>query len=147
MLKINQEENKENFSSLLLLADEEQNMIDRYLQDSTMFVLKSDDVIGEICVLDVGDGILEIKNLAILPQYQRKGYGKMLIDFVCNKYNNQFNFIQVGTGDSPITISFYQKCGFAKSHIVKNFFKDNYSHPIVECGKTLCDMIYLKKKL
>lgn len=122
-------------------------MIDHYLQDSTMFVLKSDDVIGEICVLDVGDGILEIKNLAILPQYQRKGYGKMLIDFVCNKYKNQFNFIQVGTGDSPITISFYQKCGFAKSHIVKNFFKENYSHPIVECGKTLCDMVYLKKKL
>ena len=147
MLKIYQEENKEDFSSLLLLADEEQSMIDKYLKNSTMFVLKSDEVIGEICVLDVGGGILEIKNLAIAPQHQRKGYGKMLIDFVCSKYKNNFDFIQVGTGDSPITISFYQKCGFAKSHIVKNFFKENYSHPIVKCGKTLCDMVYLKKKL
>ena len=85
MLKIYQEENKEDFSSLLLLADEEQSMIDKYLKNSTMFVLKSDDVIGEICVLNVGGGILEIKNLAIAPQHQRKGYGKMLIDFVCSK--------------------------------------------------------------
>ena len=57
MLKIYQEENKEDFSSLLLLADEEQSMIDKYLKNSTMFVLKSDDVIGEICVLDVGGEI------------------------------------------------------------------------------------------
>lgn len=147
MLKIYQEQNKEKYLNLLLLADEEQSMIDLYLQDSTMFVLKSNDVIGEICVLDVGNGLLEIKNLAIYPQYQRKGYGKMLIEFVCNKYKNDFNFIQVGTGDSTLTIPFYEKCGFEKSHILKNFFKDNYNHPIVECGKTLCDMIYLKKNL
>ena len=29
---------------------------------------------------------------------------------------------------------------------VKNFFTDNYDHPIIECGVQLSDMIYLRRK-
>ena len=29
-----------------------------------------------------GGGVLEIKNIATEPEYQGKGYGKVLIDFV-----------------------------------------------------------------
>lgn len=50
----------------------------------------------------------------------------------------------VGTGDSPITISFYKNCGFVYSHRIPNFFIDNYDYPIFEDGKQLKDMIYLK---
>ena len=53
----------------------------------------------------------------------------------------------VGTGDSPLTLPFYKKCGFIESHRVKKFFIDNYDHPIFEGGKQLVDMIYLKKEL
>ncbi len=53
----------------------------------------------------------------------------------------------VGTGDSPLTVPFYQRCGFTEHHRVKNFFLDNYDHPIVECGVTLCDMVYLSRTL
>ena len=55
--------------------------------------------------------------------------------------------MMVGTGDSVLTIPFYQKCGFTESHRVKNFFTDNYDHPIFEGGKQLVDMVYLGKKL
>lgn len=48
-------------------------------------------------------------------------------------------------GDSPLTIPFYEKCGFTRSHTVKNFFTDNYDHPIYECGIHLVDMIYLQR--
>ena len=51
----------------------------------------------------------------------------------------------VGTGDSPLTLPFYEKCGFKESHRVKDFFIENYDNPIYECGKQLTDMIYLKK--
>lgn len=30
---------------------------------------------------------------------------------------------------------------------LKNFFTDNYDHPIYECGVRLVDMIYLQKKI
>lgn len=53
----------------------------------------------------------------------------------------------MGTGDSIATISFYEHCGFEKSHVIKNFFIDNYDNPIFEEGKQLIDMIYLKKEI
>ncbi|MDE7130926.1 MAG: GNAT family N-acetyltransferase, partial [Lachnospiraceae bacterium] len=86
-------------------------------------------------------------NIATDPDHQGKGYGKMLIDFIIEKYSGQYTVLQVGTGDSPLTIPFYEKCGFARSHIVKDFFIDHYDHPIYECGVQLVDMVYLQRKL
>lgn len=37
--------------------------------------------------------------------------------------------------DVPSSLSFYQKCGFAELLRIKNFFTDNYDHPIFEDGK------------
>jgi ribosomal protein S18 acetylase RimI-like enzyme len=53
----------------------------------------------------------------------------------------------VGTGDCPWILRFYERCGFEKSHIVKNFFTDNYDHPIYDNEVLLTDMIYLKRNL
>ncbi len=53
----------------------------------------------------------------------------------------------MGTGDSPLTIPFYKKCGFTYSHKIENFFIDYYDHPIFEMGVQLKDMIYLQRKL
>ena len=98
-------------------------------------------------VTDEGNGVLEIKNIATLPDYQKQGYAQKLIDFLVAKYSEQYSVLQVGTGDSPLTIPFYEKCGFIRSYVVKDFFIDNYDHPIFECGKQLIDMVYLQKTL
>lgn len=66
--------NKKQFLSLLLLADEQENMIDRYLERGTMYVLNDNGVKAECVVTDEGNGILEIKNIATVPEYQGKGY-------------------------------------------------------------------------
>ena len=138
-------ENKKRFLPLLLLADEQEDMIDRYLERGTMYVLEDGGVKAECVVTDEGGGILELKNLAVEPESQRKGYGKALIDFLVCKYKGRYSVLQVGTGDSPLTIPFYEKCGFVRSHKIENFFTDNYDHPIYECGVQLTDMIYLQK--
>jgi hypothetical protein len=52
----------------------------------------------------------------------------------------------VGTGETPIILSFYESCGFEKSHVIRNFFTDHYDHPMFEDGIQLNDMVYLKKK-
>ncbi|MCH5352039.1 MAG: GNAT family N-acetyltransferase [Acutalibacter sp.] len=132
---------------LLLLADEQEDMIDCYLERGTMYVLDDDGVKAECVVTEESGGVLEIKNIATKPMHQKKGYGKMLIDFIASKYSGKYTILQVGAGDSPLTIPFYEKCGFQCSHIVKNFFIDNYDHPIYECGVQLVNMIYLRKKL
>ena len=139
--------NKRQYQSLLLLADEQEDMIDKYLDNGTMYLLEDDGVKSECVILDVGNGILDIKNIATVPEYQGNGYGKALIDFISEKYKDRYSILQVGTGDSPLTIPFYEKCGFVRTHKIPNFFTDYYDHPIYECGVQLIDMIYLQKKL
>lgn len=140
-------ENKKKYMDLLFLADEQEDMIDRYLEKGTMYILDDNGVKAECVVTDESDGILEIKNIATDPNHQGNGYGKMLIDFIAEKYSGQYAVLQVGTGDSPLTIPFYEKCGFIRSHIVKDFFTDHYDHPIYECGVQLVDMVYLQRRL
>ena len=140
-------ENKKQFISLLLLADEQENMIDRYLEKGTMYVLEDSNVKAECVVTDEDNGILEIKNIAVDPKNQGNDYGKALIDFLAEKYAEKYSILQVGTGDSPLTIPFYEKCRFIRSHKIPNFFTDNYNHPIHECGVQLIDMVYLQRCL
>ena len=140
-------ENKKQFISLLLLADEQESMVDRYLEKGTMYVLEENDVKAECVVTDEGNSILEIKNIAVDPKYHGMGYGKALIDFLAEKYADEYSTLQVGTGDSPLTIPFYEKCGFVRSYKIPDFFTDNYDHPIYEGGVQLIDMIYLQRRL
>ena len=140
-------ENKKQFISLLLLADEQESMVDHYLEKGTMYVLEDGNVKAECVVTDEDNGMLEIKNIAVDPQNQGQGYGKALIDFLASKYADEYSILQVGTGDSPLTVPFYEKCGFVRSHNIPNFFTDNYDHPIYECGVQLIDMVYLQRCL
>lgn len=140
-------ENKKEYISLLLLADEQEDMIDRYLELGTMYVLDDCGIKSECVVTDEGSRILEIKNISVYPEFQGKGYGRNLISFLSEFYKEDFDILQVGTGDSPLTIPFYEKCGFKRHHIIKKFFVENYDHPIFECGVQLIDMIYLQRDI
>ena len=116
---------KKEFLDLLLLADEQESMIDRYLERGDMFVLY-DDGLKALCVVTrEGEGVYEIKNIATVPFFQRQGYGKRLIEFLFEYYQGKCSEMLVGTG--------------------KNFFTDNYDHSMYEDGVQLVDMIYLKK--
>lgn len=57
--------NKKQYLHLLLLADEQENMIDRYLERGTMYVLEEDGVKAECVVTDEGSNVLELKNIAV----------------------------------------------------------------------------------
>ena len=79
-------ENKKEYLELLLLADEQESMIDRYLDRGSMYALFEDGVRAVCVVTDEGGGILELKNLAVRPEYQRKGYGTAMIRFLEERY-------------------------------------------------------------
>ncbi len=139
---------RKRYLPLLLLADEQESMIDRYLDRGEMFVLEENGHAVTVCVTVVLDnGCCEVKNLATVPEFQGRGYGRAMLDFVCAQYRGRCTAVCVGTGDSPLTVPFYEKCGFVRSHRIPNFFTDNYDHPIFEAGVRLTDMVYLKKEL
>ncbi len=138
-------ENKKDHLSLLLLADEQEDMIDRYLERGRMYVLEDGGVKSECVVTDEGDGVLEIKSLATVPEYQGRGYGKALIEFILAEFKDRYAVLQAGTGDSPRTVPFYETCGFVRSRVLPGFFTDNYDHPIYEDGVRLRDMVILRR--
>ena len=141
-------ENKKQYLDLLLLADEQESMIDRYLERGELFVgLENGAAAAVMVVTDEGGGALEIKNLAVAPDRRGRGHGREMIEYAARVYAQHFTTLRVGTGESLLTLPFYKKCGFTEHHRVKNFFTDNYDHPIFEAGVQLVDMVYLSRKL
>lgn len=142
-------EKKKQYLDLLLLADEQEEMIDRYLERGDMFVLQDEHkkAIAVAVVTVDGDNVVELKNLAVLKEEQGKGYGKRMIEYVCKFYSEKYRMLFVGTGDVDVTVGFYKHCGFTYSHRVKNFFIENYDHLIYEDGVQLKDMVYLSRNI
>lgn len=108
---------KKRFLDLLLLADEQESMIDLYLERGEMFALYDQNILKTICVVtDEGGKTIELKNIATDPQYQKQGYGKRLIRFISEHYAGKYDTLLVGTGESPLTIPFYeQNCSERRS--------------------------------
>lgn len=141
-------EDKREYMGLLLLADEQVDMIDRYLDRGEMFLLVDHDkAIAQCVVTDEGGGVCELKSLSVDMPYQRSGYGRRLVYFIFDHYKDSFDEMLVGTGDSPITVPFYESCGFVLSHRLKNFILESYDHPIYENGIQIFDAVYLGKQL
>ncbi len=140
-------ENKKIFLDLLLLADEQESMIDKYLERGELFALY-DDGLKSVCVAtQESDDICELKNIATYEKWHGHGYGSKLLRHIFAYYRGRYKTMLVGTGDVPKSLRFYQKNGFEISHRMKNFFTDNYDHPIFEDGVLLVDMVYLSKAL
>lgn len=140
-------DNKKYYLDLLLLGDEQESAIDVYLERGELFVLDDGGLRAVCIVTDEGNKVCELKNIAVVPSFHRKGYGKRLINYLVKHYSGRFCEMLVGTGDVSSAIKFYEHCGFTHSHRVENFFIANYDHPIIENGVLLKDMVYFKRKI
>lgn len=140
-------ENKKQFLDLLLLADEQESMIDKYLERGDLFALYDGDLKSVCVVTRESDDVCELKNIATYEKWHGSGYGSKLLHHIFSHYKGRYATMIVGTGDSPWILRFYEKNGFRISHRIKNFFVDNYDHPIFDNGIQLVDMIYLSKAL
>ena len=137
---------KKRFLYLLLLADEQESMIDRYIERGDLFIMEERGEAKAVAVVTrEKQGVYELKNLAVAPACQRKGYGRMMVEHVWHYYADCHTLL-VGTGNSPLTLPFYRSCGFTYSHTLPDFFTRPYDHPIIEGGILLKDMIYLKRE-
>lgn len=134
---------------LLLLADQTIDAINKYLFDSTIYVgRKNKDVIGVFCLYKIDNQTMELKNIAIKPEFQNQGYGSIFMDFIKGVVKGKYHNLIVGTPDiATLQINFYQKNGFVKFDTRKDFFVENYQQPIFENDIQLKDMVLLKYAL
>ena len=136
--------------SLLLLADEEIQAIERYIFQSDMYVVETDKkVIGVYALYPIDKQTAEIKAIAVGEEHQNRGIGKfMLMDAQDKAREKGFGILLIGTPTiAKKQLAIYSKAGFNLSHVIKNFFIDHYSAPIFEEGIQLTDMAVLKKLL
>ena len=111
------ESGKRDFLPLLLLGDEQEDMIDRYLDRGTLLALYDGGLRAVCVVTKEAPGVFEIKNLAVEPAFQRQGYGRAMVRHVAGACRTAGGTrLLVGTGDSPLTLPFYRACGFRESH-------------------------------
>ncbi len=142
-------EDKGNYLPLLLIGDEEEAMIMRYLTRGRLFVMsEGETALCAAVVTDEGGGTAELKNISVLPEFQRRGYGRAMIAFLERRCRERgFAELILGTGEVPWTLGFYENCGFSAFRRERDFFTKNYSRPIIDGGVLLRDMIYLRKEL
>ena len=92
---------KKDYLDLLLFGNKQENMVERYLDAGTMFVLDDDGVKCVCVVTDAGDGVLEIKNIATVPAYQRRGYARAMIEFIVDQLPGRIRDSAGGNGEHP----------------------------------------------
>lgn len=134
---------RRSFLDLLLIGDESEKMVNSYIDTGRMFAGKiGQETIAVIIAVELGEQLVEIKNIAVDSRYRRRGVGSEMVNHI--KRSHEGCVLQLGTGESPSTLGFYKSLGFIYSHRVRDFFTDNYDHPIVEEGVVLNDMLFLR---
>ena len=115
-------EDKKKNLDLLLLADPEEEAIDKYINDCEVFEFYHRDIlIGQGAIMQLSSTIYEIKNFAIYEKFHNCGYGKILINLLCKKYLENFKNIEILVGTSEQGVGFYKNVDF-NFHILLRIF-------------------------
>ena len=127
---------------LLLLADPDPRMVERYLSACEMLALcEGETVLSEVCIEQTAQGDWELRNVATVPALEGKGYASALIREVQQLAQTAGRSIWVGT--SPDGVGFYQRLGFVPCG-VRRGFSLQYQEPVIENGQVLEDMLMLR---
>lgn len=137
------------YLDLLLMADESESIVMRYINDGDLFAVHYNDSIVGVVLFTFHPGqIIELKNIALQPPYRQKGLGKIILLRSFELYKSKgYKKMIVGTSNSGIgAITFYQKVGFRMYEVRRNFFL-NYPTVIFEDGIRALDMIMFERDL
>lgn len=140
-------EGKKRFLPLLLLADPDEGMIDKYLEPGQLYAeLEEGEAVCLAVVLDLGGGDCELKNLATAENRQNEGRATGMLRYLFRLYAaSGYRRMLVGTSESGV--GFYERLGFVFSHREKDFFVSHYPEPVMENGRRCVDMLYLSRPL
>ncbi|MBY6196624.1 GNAT family N-acetyltransferase [Vibrio hangzhouensis] len=146
MFEIRQVESSQLPLDLLMTADPEGAAIKVYQNKCVGYAayLQEALVAGLLVAVDEERHGAEIFNISVYPQYQGKGFGgELLAETLLLLSRQGIECVELGTGCFGYQLAFYHKHGFRVDRVVKNFFLENYSEPIIENGIQHKDMLRL----
>ncbi|WEG76181.1 GNAT family N-acetyltransferase [Vagococcus intermedius] len=135
---------------LLLLADPDKKMIEKYIYESQVFIYQENKMtLGVVVIKRQDNGYYEIMNTAVSKDAQGRGIGKIVLNDMLKLIGaseNKGMKVRVKTGEtSTPALNLYKSCGFHVTEIVKDYFLKHYDEPIYEEGQLLKDQIILEK--
>ncbi len=125
----------------------------RYLQDGVLYGVR--DGAGSpraaVLVVDRGDGVAELKAVAVAEDAQGTGVGTRFVGEVLARLRRDgYSRAVVGTSSAGVRqLAFYQRLGFRLSHIERDFFNaaHGYAPGMVEDGVPVRDMVWMDQAL
>lgn len=84
------------------------------IQQFPKYIAYDDSVpVGVVSAAEKNDGVYYIGCLCVIPDYQGKGIGSALVDFIKNQYTDWQKLELITPIDNEKNVRFYtQKCGF-----------------------------------
>lgn len=131
---------------LLLEADPSREQVERYIHDSTVLgMLTEQTVIGVIVLQAHASQVFEVMNLAVEPNYRSQGIGKaLMLAAIARVEAEGARRLVVATGNSSLgPLAFYQKLGFRLEACEPDYFVRTYPTPIFENGLQCRDRLWL----
>lgn len=135
---------------LLLLADESEASVADYIDRGRCFVaVQNDTIVGEYVLIHTRPFTAEIVNLAVACDYQRQSIGTALLRHAITTARGAgFHLLEIGTGETGAgQIALYERCGFVRCGIDRDYFVKHYPRPIIEDGRPCRDMVRLRMEL
>ncbi|TDL34951.1 GNAT family N-acetyltransferase [Jeotgalibacillus sp. S-D1] len=148
-LQLIKRENYLSFIHLLKLADDDEQAIQSYLYNGTLYSIHWNNAsVGVVLLQSGANSDLEIKNIALEEAFRAKGIGKVVLQLVVDlAKSSSYKTVRVGTANCSIgNIIFYQKCGFRMKEIKRDFFA-GYNPSVIENGIIGLDMIVFQMDL
>ena len=131
-------------------AEDSTVQLDAYVNDGRVLVARhADDIVGHLQLVSTGDGVAEVKNMAVLPVSRGAGVGRALIESaLAEAAADGAVRVVVATGAADVgNLRFYQRCGFRFSSVEQDAFtpETGYPDPIVIDGIPLRDRVWLEQ--
>jgi ribosomal protein S18 acetylase RimI-like enzyme len=142
---------------LLLLADEAEQQVRGYYQGGELYALHESESdgnrapVGVVLALPIETDTVELKAVAIAPDWQNRGAGKQLLaDVMTDLRRRGVRRVIVGTSNAGIgQLAFYQKAGFRLWRIERDVFNPErgYDPATRENGIAHRDMVWFDREL
>jgi ribosomal protein S18 acetylase RimI-like enzyme len=131
---------------LLLLADETPETIDKYIHNADTYIVRQIECVAAFVLQPISEADIELKNIAVAETFQGRGVGSWIIGKIKDiAVKQEFRTLWVGTPDGGSReIRFYEKNGFIKAYLKRNFYVDNYPEPIFDHDVQLRHMQMLR---
>jgi GNAT superfamily N-acetyltransferase len=137
---------------LFELAEDSEAQLAQYFERGRVLAARSDaTVVGHLQLVETDQpGSLELKSLAVRPEYQRRGVGRALVEAAVQLCRTGSAVLLVSTAAASVgNLRFYQRCGFRFLSVDRDAFTPESGYPETSWseGIALRDRVWLSRDI